>query len=269
MEIDIAPLHNQPLFGSLSISPPASMFESFSPLLHFNDDILDSLNPSTDDDDVDDWLKPLSFDQLFEHDLQLNLNDIDLITEDEKEKFNSNFVFPEDEVLLNDYSHSQISHENEFVDLYLPRSSEQQIPSGSNTAVAAAAAAAAAATATMTTTTTTVRLIHQPKLEPTELPTTLYVSGNELQFRPILTTTNNHNNGKTIGHTYTTTTSSPITSVPIQSSIPIVPARVLKGKKIQTGWSSHSSRSIKKQCSCKTTLEFYRSRTQGERCDYC
>jgi len=235
MEIDIAPLHNQPLFGSLSISPPASMFESFSPLLHFNDDILDSLNPSTDDDDVDDWLKPLSFDQLFEHDLQLNLNDIDLITEDEKEKFNSNFVFPEDEVLLNDYSHSHISHENEFVDLYFSRSSEQQIPSGSNTAAASAAAAAAAATATMTTTTTTVRLIHQPKLEPTELPTTLYVSGNELQFRPILTTTNNHNNGKTIGHTYTTTTSSPITSVPIQSSIPIVPARVLKGKKFKRG----------------------------------
>lgn len=239
MEIDIAPLHNQPLFGSLSISPPASMFESFSPLLHFNDDILDSLNPSTDDDDVDDWLKPLPFDQLFEHDLQLNLNDIDLITEDEKEKFNSNFVFPEDEALLNDYSQSQISQENEFVDLYLSRSSEQQIPSASAAAAAAAAtaaaAAAAAATTTMTTTTTTVRLIHQPKLEPTELPTTLYVSGNELQFRPILTATNNHNNGKTIGHTYTTTTSSPITSVPIQSSIPIVPARVLKGKKFKRG----------------------------------
>lgn len=239
MEIDIAPMHNQPLFGSLSISPPASMFESFSPLLHFNDDILDSLNPSTDDDDVDDWLKPSPFGQLFEHDLQLNLNDIDLITEDEKEKFNSNFVFPEDEILLNDYSQSQISHENEFVDLYLPRLSEQQIPSGSNTAAAAtaaaAAAAAAAAKATMTTTTTTVRLIHQPKLEPTELPTTLYVSGNELQFRPILTTTNNHSNGKTIGHTYTTTTSSPLTSVPIQSSIPIVPARVLKGKKFKRG----------------------------------
>lgn len=182
------------------------MFESFSPLLHFNDEILDSLNPSTDDDDVDDWLKPLPFDPLFEHDFQLNLNEIDLITEDEKEKFNSNFVFPEDEILLNDYSQSHISHESDFVDFYLPRSSEQQIPSASAAAAAAAtaAAAAAAATATMTTTTTTVRLIHQPKLEPTELPTTLYVSGNELQFRPILTATNNHHtNGKTIGHTYT------------------------------------------------------------------
>ena len=206
MEIDLAPLHNQPLFGSLSISPPASMFESFSPLLHFNDEILDSLNPSTDDDDVDDWLKPLPFDRLFEQDFQLTMNEIDRITEDDKEKFNSNFVFPEDELLLNDYSQSQISHESDFADFYLPRSSEQQIPAGSAAAVAAAtaaAAAASAATATMTTTTTTVRLIHQPKLEPTELPTTLYVSGNELQFRPILTATNNHTNGKTIGHTYT------------------------------------------------------------------
>ncbi|CAF4620794.1 unnamed protein product, partial [Rotaria magnacalcarata] len=31
------------------------------------------------------------------------------------------------------------------------------------------------------------------------------------------------------------TTSSPISSVPIQSSLPIVPARVLKGKKFKRG----------------------------------
>ncbi|CAF4593469.1 unnamed protein product, partial [Rotaria magnacalcarata] len=62
---------------------------------------------------------------------------------------------------------------------------------------------------------------------PAELPTTLYLNGNELQFHPIVTTNN------TIGHTYTTTTSSPRSSVSIQPSVPIVPARILKGKKFK------------------------------------
>lgn len=221
------------------------MFESFSPLIHFNDEFLDGLNPSTDEDDVDDWLKPLSFDQVFDHDLQanfLNFNDIDIKQEEDKEKFHHTSIFHEDRVILNNYSHPQSLHESEFVDLYLPRSCEQRLP-------------------TTTTTTTTLRLIQQPKLEPTERPTTVFVNGNELQFHPIITTSNNYSNGKTIGHTYTSnysdryrnvlfvvrhsiltfrflslaTTSSPLTSMPIQSSIPIVPARVLKGKKFKRG----------------------------------
>ena len=222
------------------------MLESFSPLLHFNDEFLDGLNPSTDEDEVDDWLKPLSFDQVFEHDLQsnfLNFNDIDIKQEEEKEKYHHTPIFHEDRVILNSYSHPQSLYENEFVDLYLPRSSEQQLP-------------------TTTTTTTTFRLIQQPKMEPTEMPTTVFVNGNELQFHPIITTSNNHSHGKTIGHTYTSncsersletlvlpfvnwslplplspsaTTSSPLTSMPMQSSIPIVPARVLKGKKFKRG----------------------------------
>jgi hypothetical protein len=190
MEIDIALSHNASLFGSLSISPPVSMFESFSPLLQSNDEFLDVLNPSTDDDDVDDWLKPLSMDRFLEHDPQhsfLNFNDIDIKQDDDRDRFIHNSIFHDDETILNNYSHSQSLNESEFIDLCLPRLSEQQLPS----------------TRTMTTTTTTVRLIHQPKIEPTELPTTLYVSSNELQFHPIITTTNNHTNGKAIGHTYT------------------------------------------------------------------
>jgi hypothetical protein len=217
MEIDYAPSRNPTLFGSLSVSPPVSMFDSFSPLLHFNDEFLDALNPTTDDDQIEDWMKPLLFDQLFEHDLQqniLNLNDIEIKQEkedDEKTQLtNCSFVI-EDKLILNNYSQSTV-RENEFIDFFHQQSSEQQLPS----------------------TTTTVRLIHQPKIEPAEMPTTLYVSGNELQFI-------NNTNSKTIGHTYTskglstTITSPSIPSVPIQPSIPIVPARVLKGKKFKRG----------------------------------
>jgi hypothetical protein len=216
MEIDFAPSHNPTLFGSMSVSPPVSMFDSFSPLLHFNDDFLDVLNPSKDDDDddIDDWIKPLLFDQLFEHELQQNifsLNDMDIKQEkqDEKGKLNNYSFLITDKLTLNNYSQlQQTIQENEFNDFSHQQFSEQQLPS---------------------TTTTTVRLIHQPKIEPAEMPTTLYVSGNELQFHPIGTANNNHN-GKKIGHTYTTTTSSPI-----QSSVPIVPARVSKGKKFKRG----------------------------------
>jgi hypothetical protein len=225
MEIDYAPSHNPTLFGSLSVSPPVSMFDSFSPLLHFNDEFLDALNPSTtDDDEIEDWMKPLLFDHLFEHDLQqniLNLNDIEIKQErqdDEKTKLtNCPFIIEDKLIINNNYSQSQSNvQENEFIDFFHQQSSEQQLPS--------------------TTTTTTVRLIHQPKIEPAEMPTTLYVSGNELQFHSIV----NNTNSKTIGHTYTskgssTTTSPSISSVPIQPSIPIVPARVLKGKKFKRG----------------------------------
>jgi hypothetical protein len=216
MEIDFAPSHNPTLFGSLSVSPPTSMFDSFSPLLHLNDDFLDVLNPPNDDNDnIEDWMKPLIFDQLFDHDLQqniFNLNDIEIKQEkqdDEKLKINNCSFLIGDKLILNNYSQSQQTiRDNELIDFFHQQSSEQQLPS----------------------TKTTVRLIHQPKLEPSELPTTLYVSGNELQFHPIVTTTNN---SKTIGHTYTnkilSTTSSPIPSVPI------VPARVMKGKKFKRG----------------------------------
>jgi len=177
MEIDCAHSHNPTLFGSLSVSPPASMFDSFSPLLHLNDDFLDVLNPTTDDD-TDDWMKPLLLDQLFEHDFlspQFSNDDIEIKQDNETRKLS--FIIDE-KFLSNNYSHQQ--RENEFIDFFQHHSSEQQLPS---------------------TTTTTVRLIHQPKIEPAELPTTLYVSGNELQFHPILTT--NHTTSKTIGHTYT------------------------------------------------------------------
>jgi hypothetical protein len=178
MEIDFAPSHNPTLFGSLSVSPPASMFDSFSPLLHLNDDFLDVLNTTNDDDD--DWMKPLLFDQYFEHELQqnyLSFNDIEIKEEDEKEKLTDCFIRLEDKLILNNsYPHSQ--RENEFVNFVHQKYSEQQLPS------------------------TTIRVIHQPKIEPSELPTTLYVSGNELQIHPIITT-NNNTNGKTIGHTYT------------------------------------------------------------------
>jgi len=216
MEIDFAPSHNPTLFGSLSVSPPTSMFDSFSPLLHLNDDFLDVLNPPNEDnDDIEDWMKPLLFDQFYDYDLQqniFNLNDIEIKQEkqdDEKIKLNNCSFLIGDKLILNNYSQSQQTiRENEFIDFFHQQSSEQQLPS----------------------TKTTVRLIHQPKLEPSELPTTLYVSGNELQFHPIVTTTNN---SKTIGHTYTnkilSTTSSPIPSVPI------VPARVMKGKKFKRG----------------------------------
>ncbi|CAF0993788.1 unnamed protein product [Rotaria sordida] len=217
MEIDFAHSHNPTLFGSLSVSPPTSMLDSFSPLLHLNDDFLDVLNTtSTTDDDADDWMKPLLLDQLFEHDFlspQFSSDDIEIKQEkpqdDEKRKlttFNNNCSFIIDEKFLSN-NYSQQQQENEFFDFFQQHSCEQRLP----------------------TTTTTLRLIHQPKIEPGELPTTLYLSGNELQFHPIVTTNN------TIGHTYTTTTSSPISSVSIQPSVPIVPARVLKGKKFKRG----------------------------------
>jgi hypothetical protein len=209
MEIDFAPSHNPTLFGSLSISPPTSMFDSFSPLLHLNDDFLDVLNPSNDDDDVEDWMKPLLFDQFFDHDLQQNilcLNDIEIKQEksdEEKRKLNNYSFLIEDKLILNNYSQTtETRRENEVIDFFHQQTSEQQLPS-----------------------TTTVRLIHQPKIEPAEIPTTLYVSGNELQFHSIV----NNTNSKTIGHTYTNKTSSPIPSVPI------VPARILKGKKFKRG----------------------------------
>ncbi len=189
MEIDFPHTHNPTLFGSLSVSPPASMLDSFSPLLHFNDDFSDVLNPTTTtttDDDTDDWMKPLLLDQLFEHDFlspEFSNDDIEIKQEtNETRKFssmNNNCSFIIDEKFLsNNYSYQQPLRENEFIDFFHHHSSEQQLP-----------------------TTTTVRLIHQPKIEPAELPTTLYVSGNELQFHPIVTT------NKTIGHTYTSKSS--------------------------------------------------------------
>jgi len=188
MEIDFAHTRNPTLLGSLSVSPPASMFDSFSPLLHFNDEFLDALNPTTTtttDDDNEDWMKPLLFDQLFEHDFlspQLSNDDIEIKQEQAQDNeirklslLNNNCSFIIDEKYLsNNYFHQQ--RDNEFIDFFHQHSSEQQLPS---------------------TTTTTVRLIHQPKIEPAELPTTLYVSGNELQFHSINPTS------KTIGHTYT------------------------------------------------------------------
>lgn len=222
MEIDYAPSHNPNLFGSLSISPPTSMFESFSPLFHLNDDFLDALNPTTDEDQIEDWMKPLLFDQLIEHDLQtniLNFNDIDIkyetiLEEDdtEKKKFLecSSLINEKDQLKTNSTCYSQpIQCSNDLIDFLHQQSSEQQLPS-------------------TTTTTTTVRLIHQPKIEPAEIPTTLYLNGNEYQFHPIIQT----NNSKTIGHTYT---SKGLPTSPIQSSVPIVPARVLKGKKFKRG----------------------------------
>lgn len=245
MEIDFTHSHNPTLFGSLSVSPPTSMLDSFSPLLQFNDDFLDVLNPTSIDDDTDDWMKPLLLDQLFEHDFlspQLSSDDMEVKQEkpqdDDKRKLislNNNCSFIIDEKFLsNNFSQQQQQHrENDLLD-FLQHHTEQQLPP------------------LPTTTTTTVRLIHQPKIEPAELPTTLYVSGNELQFHPIVTT--NNTGSKTIGHTYTSekannlifnknhfhfcflaTTSSPIPSVPIQPSVPIVPARVLKGKKFKRG----------------------------------
>jgi hypothetical protein len=185
MEIDFAHSHNPTLFGSLSVSPPTSMFDSFSPLLHLNDDFLDALNPTTTDDDNDDWTKSLLLDHLFEHDFlspQLSIDDIEIKQEKAQDNeirklslLNNNCSFIIDEKYLsNNYFHQQ--RDNEFIDFFHQHSSEQQLPS---------------------TTTTTVRLIHQPKIEPAELPTTLYVSGNELQFHSINPTS------KTIGHTYT------------------------------------------------------------------
>jgi hypothetical protein len=238
MEINFAHKHNPTLFGSLSVSPPVSMLDSFSPLLHFNDDFSDVLNQTattTIEDDIDDWMKPLLLDQLFEHDFlspEFSNDDIEIKQETpETRKFstmNNNCSFIIDEKLLsNNYSYQQTTRENEFIDLFHQHhSSEQQLP----------------------TTTTTVRLIHQPKIEPAELPTTLYVSGNELQFHPIVTT------NKTIGHTYTTTRSSPLPSVPLQSSVPIVPARVLKGKKFKRGGRVSSRATSRSNAAAKRRL---------------
>lgn len=240
MEIDFAHSHNPTLFGSLSVSPPTSMFDSLSPLLHMNDDFLDVINPTMTtaaDDDTDDWMKPLLLDQLFEHDFlspQLSNDDTDIKQEkqhdDEQRKLisinnDSSFTIAE-QFLSNNYSQQQC--DNEFIDFFQPQSSEQQLPS--------------------TTTTTTVRLIHQPKIEPGELPTTLYVSGNELQFHPIVTTS------KTMGKTYTTSTASSISSVPIQSSMPIVPARVLKGKKFKRGGRASSRATSRHNAASKRRL---------------
>ena len=72
------------------------MFDSFSPLLHLNDDFLDVLNPSNDDnDDIEDWMKPLLFDQLFDHDLQqnfLNVNDIEIKQEKQLHNYLRKYV---------------------------------------------------------------------------------------------------------------------------------------------------------------------------------
>lgn len=254
MELDFTHPHNPNLFGSLSVSPPASMFDSFSPLHHFNDEFFNDLNltgttpttattNSTTDDDADDWLKPLVLDQLLEHDFlsqpffneNFDVQNETKVFEEEKKK-----IVSFNPILLNEkyFSSTQISQqplrENETFDLFSIRSSEQQIPS-----------------------TTTVRVIHQPKIETSELPTTLYVSGNEFQFHPIVTT--NNSSTKTIGHTFTSkkktifsenfrsnifisaTTSSPIPSVPI------VPARVLKGKKFKRGGRMASRASVVKK----------------------
>jgi len=210
MEIDFAHSHNPNLFGSLSVSPPVSMFDSFSPLLHLNDDFLDVLNSTatppaptlaatttTTDDDADDWMKPFLLDQLFEHDFlspQFSSDEIEFRDEHSTESkrsatlhSNTNCSLILDEKYLsNTYSHSTISRENEFLDLF-----------HSHTTTAAATTTTTSEQQLPSTTTTTVRLIHQPKIEPAELPTTLFVSGNELQFQPIVTT------NKTIGHTYT------------------------------------------------------------------
>ncbi|CAF0851508.1 unnamed protein product [Adineta ricciae] len=243
MEIDFTHSHNPTLFGSLSVSPPASMFDSFSPLLQFNDDFLDVLNPTSTDDDTDDWMKPLLLDQLFEHDFlspQLSPDDMEVKQEkpqdDDKRKLislNNNYSFIVDEKFLSNNFSNQQHRENDLLD-FLQQHTEQQLPP------------------LPTTTTTTVRLIHQPKIEPAELPTTLYVSGNELQFHPIVTT--NNTVSKTIGHTYTTTTSSPIPSVPIQPSVPIVPARVLKGKKFKRGGRVSSRATSRSTAAAKRRL---------------
>lgn len=198
MEIDFSHSHNPTLFGSLSVSPPTSMLDSFSPLLHLNDDFLDVLNAptsltttttTTTDDDTDDWMKPLLLDQLFEHDFlspEFSNDDIEIKPDkqqdDEKRKLtaldNSCSFIINEKFLSNSYSHQQQTQqhhrENDLFEFFQQHSSEQRLP-----------------------TTTTLRLIHQPKIEPTELPTTLYLNGSELQFHPIVTTNN------TIGHTYT------------------------------------------------------------------
>lgn len=206
MELDFTHPHNPNLFGSLSVSPPASMFDAFSPLLHLNEEFLNDLNPtastpttatthSMTDDDADDWLKPLVLDQLLEHDFLsqpfFNENfdvpmDMKMFEEEKKKIVSFSPILLNEKYLSQHFPSAQIQQqqpirEKETYDFFSIRSAEQQIPS-----------------------TTTVRVIHQPKLEASELPTTLYVSGNELQFRPIVTT--NHSastTAKTIGHTYT------------------------------------------------------------------
>lgn len=179
------------------------MFESFSPLLHLNDDFFDGLNPtmnSTPDEDIDDWLKPLLLDQLFEHDFLSQSNSFPTtenvepknekpIDEENKRKLialnnNGSFLI-NDKFFSNNNSQQTTQRENELFEFLQTHVTEQQIPATSPT-----------------TTTTTVRVIHQPKIEPAELPTTVFVNGNELQFHPIVTT-NGNAHAKTIGHTYT------------------------------------------------------------------
>ena len=160
MEISLSHSHNPTLFDSLSESPSTSMLNSFSPLPHVDDDILNGLNPTILDDD---WMKPL----LFEHDfLSSEISNDDIENEQEKHQVNEIKSFNNDSLFLtnenflsNNYSQQQA--ENEFVDCF-----QQQLPS------------------------TTAHLIHQPKIELTEL------CMNE-QFLPIVT------NSKTIEHTYT------------------------------------------------------------------
>lgn len=220
MEIDFAPSHNPTLFGSLSVSPSTSVFDSFSPLIHFNDDFLNVFDPLNSDDDVEDWIKPLLFDQLLEHDLQqnLNLNDID-IKEEEKRNENKNEKLINVSSIIEDNSDSNensesnsIVRESQSINYFSQQPSEQRMPS---------------------TTTATVRLIQQPKIEPKEIPTTLYLNGNELQYHPVISR-NTTTHGTIIGHTYTTT-SSPISTTSIQTSLPIVSTRIPKGKKFKRG----------------------------------
>jgi hypothetical protein len=207
------------------------MLDSFSTLLLFIVVFLDVFNPCNYNIDVDVfevWLNALFLDLLFDHDLQqniVNLNDIEIKQEkqdDEKLQLNNYSFLVEDKLILNNYSQTtETRRENEVIDFFHQQTSEQQLPS-----------------------TTTVRLIHQPKIEPAEMPTTLYVSGNELQFHSIV----NNTNSKTIGHTYTNKTSSPIPSVPI------VPARVLKGKKFKRGGRVTSRATSRSSAAAKRRL---------------
>ena len=166
MEIDFALSHNPTLLGSLSVSPPTSMFDSFSPLLHLNDDFFDALNPinnNDDDDNVEDWIKPLLFDQSLDNDLQsnsFNLNNIDIKDVHENEK-STNCLST---TIENELKPQQTIDEYKSIDFFPQQSSEQQLPI-----------------------ITTSRSMHQPKIELNEIPRTLYLSGNEFQYRPLIT----------------------------------------------------------------------------------
>ena len=47
-----------------------------------NDDFSDVLNPLNDDDDIEDWMKPLLFDQFFDHELQQNFLNLTLFIDE-------------------------------------------------------------------------------------------------------------------------------------------------------------------------------------------